>query len=208
MLVNLVCIPARCLFVLIFSMLLAASQSAATPECLSKAEDHGHDHGDPSAIDTTFALIDETGSVIISRDLFDAPSLVYFGYTYCPDICPIDNARNAEAVDILAAQGIAVKPVFITVDPTRDTPEVLANYTDLLHPGMIGLSGTVEQIGAVAASFGVYHSDAIPGDEYYLVDHTTFSYLILPELGVVDRFSRTITAGDLAERTACHISQN
>ncbi len=192
---------------ILFPLLLTAWQNAAASQCISDALDEGHDHGDLSEIDTLFALIDETGSVVVSLDLFDEPSLVYFGYTFCPDVCPVDNARNAAAVDILSSQGHVVKPVFITVDPTRDTPEIMREYTDLVHPEMIGITGTVEQISLVAKSFGVEYSDAVPEDDYYLVDHTTFSYFILPEQGVVDRFSRAISATDLAERIACHISQ-
>lgn len=188
-------------------MILVASQGSGATQCLGGAADDGHDHGEYSEIDTRFALIDGTGSVVVSTDLFDMPALVYFGYTFCPDICPYDNARNAEAVDVLAERGLAVRPVFITVDPVRDTPEVMAEYTGMMHPDMVGLTGTVEQIGAVAASFGVHHSSAEPDEEYYLVDHSTFSYLILPGEGVVDRLSRTMSAADLAERVACHVSE-
>jgi protein SCO1 len=71
---------------------------------------------------------------VTEADVITKPSLVYFGYTFCPDVCPFDMARNADAVDLLAERGYDVQPVFISVDPERDTPERLAEFTDFMHP--------------------------------------------------------------------------
>ena len=150
-----------------------------------------------------FELVSETGETVTEADVLSEPALLYFGYTFCPDVCPIDAARNAEAVDLLAEQGHDVTPIFITVDPARDTPEVLREYTDYMHPRMLGLTGTAEQVDDAAASWRVYYSAQDSGDEYYLVDHTTLTYLVMPGRGLVDFFRRDATAADVAERTAC-----
>ena len=94
---------------------------------------------------------------------------LYFGYTYCPDICPLDNARNAEAVDILEERGYDVQPAFITIDPARDTPEVVREFSETLHPRMVGLTGSEEQIKAASLAYKTYYKKQEDGDpQFYL----------------------------------------
>ena len=153
-----------------------------------------------------FALTDENGRSVTEQDIIKKPTLLYFGYTFCPDVCPMDTARNAEAVDALEEQGYDVTPVIISVDPERDTPEVLKEWTEYIHPKMIGLTGTPEQIAAVAKAYRTYYKvPDSPEDEYYLVDHATHTYLVLPEHGFVEFFSRDATAEEIAARAACFI---
>ncbi len=153
-----------------------------------------------------FTLTDENGQRVTDKDVLTGPSLVYFGYTFCPDICPADTARNAEAVDALEEKGYEVTPVFITVDPARDRPEVLKEWTDYIHPRMIGLTGTTEEIAAVAKEYRTYFKvPENPTDEYYVVDHMTQTYLMLPGYGFVDFFTREDSPEDIADRTACYI---
>ncbi|GAB4387896.1 SCO family protein [Albidovulum sp.] len=155
-----------------------------------------------------FALTDENGRRVTDRDVLAGPSLVYFGYTYCPDVCPADTARNAEAVDALEEMGHIVTPVFISVDPARDTPEVLREWTDYIHPRMIGLTGTEEEIAAVAKAYRTYYR--VPedkGDGYYLVDHMTQTYLMLPNYGFVEFFPRDMEAEEMAQRVACFLDK-
>ncbi|HBN31286.1 MAG TPA: SCO family protein, partial [Rhodobacteraceae bacterium] len=128
----------------------------------------------------------------------------YFGYTYCPDVCPADNARNAEAIDLLTAKGLDVVPVFISVDPARDTPQVVGEFAGYMHEKMIGLTGTPEQIKAVSKAYKTYYRKNGEGDDY-LVDHSTFTYLTLPDHGFVEVFRRDATAKALAETVACFI---
>jgi protein SCO1 len=151
-----------------------------------------------------FTLVDDTGRTVTDADVLTKPALIYFGYTFCPDVCPLDAARNAEAVDILEEQGFDVTPVFITVDPERDTPEVLAEFTDSLHPNMIGLTGSAEQVRAASQAYKTFYRKQDGGDpDYYLVDHSTFTYLTLPGVGFVDFFRREDTAVQMADRVAC-----
>jgi len=160
--------------------------------------------GGAGAVGGPFTLVSETGETVTDTDVITGPTLMYFGYTFCPDVCPLDTVRNAEAVDILDAQGISVLPTFVSVDPNRDTPEVVAAFTDNIHERMLGLTGTPEQTDAAADAYRVYYQSHDDGtDPYYLVDHTAFTYLVLPEHGFVEFFPRETTPADMAARTAC-----
>lgn len=164
--------------------------------------------GGAGKIGGPFELISETGETVTDADVITQPSLLYFGYTFCPDVCPLDTARNAEAVELLEAQGQMVQPVFISVDPKRDTPEALAEFTDYLHPRMLGLTGTPEQVDAASKAYRTYYKAQEPeeGDEeFYLVDHSTFTYLVLPQHGFVEFFRREITPQQMADTVACFI---
>lgn len=152
-----------------------------------------------------FTLVDGQGETVTDADVITGPTLVYFGYTFCPDVCPFDNQRNAEAVDILEERGLDVKPVFISVDPERDTPAVMGEYADMMHPKMQGLTGTKEQVKAAADAYKVFYQIPNTTEEFYLVDHTTFTYLMMPGDGFVDFFRRDASAEDMAERTACFV---
>lgn len=150
-----------------------------------------------------FTLVDETGATVTDAEVLTKPSLIYFGYTFCPDICPLDAARNAEAVDILEEWGVDVTPIFISVDPERDTPEVLATFTDYMHPKMLGLTGSPEQVRQASLAYKTFYRKQEGDADYYLVDHSTFTYLTLPGIGFVDFFRREETADQIAERVAC-----
>ncbi len=161
--------------------------------------------GGAGAIGGPFTLVDETGATVTDRDVITAPTLIYFGYTFCPDVCPVDAARNAEAVDLLEQRGIMVTPVFISIDPARDTPQVMAEFTDLIHPRMVGLTGTEAQVTAASRAYKTYFRINDPKDDYYLVDHSTFTYLVLPDTGFVDFFRQEVTAEQMADRVACFV---
>ena len=161
--------------------------------------------GGAGSIGGPFELVSETGATVTDFDVITKPSLIYFGYTYCPDVCPLDSARNADAVAILQERGYDVQPVFITIDPARDTPEVLADYTSYLHEDMIGLTGSEEQIKAASQAYRTYYRKQDGDPEYYLMDHSTFSYLTLPEHGFVEFFRREVSAEQLADQMACFV---
>ncbi len=161
-----------------------------------------------AAIGGAFTLVDEDGKTVTDKEVLAKPSLVYFGYSFCPDVCPFDAARNAEAVDILAEKGIDVTPVFITIDPERDTPEVMKDFTENLSPKMVGLTGTVEQTTAASRAYKTFFKKQDSGDEFYLMDHSTFTYLMLPGKGFADFFGRDDTPQQMADRTACFIEHS
>ena len=174
------------------------SQSAdAFAECRSGAV-AGGEIGGP------FTLTDTKGNAVTDATLLAKPALIYFGYASCPDVCPLDNARNTEAVALLAAQGLDVTPVFITVDPTRDTQAVLADYAENFE-GLLALTGSQAQTDAAAKTYKVYFQMPEKRDPGYMVDHTTMTYLMLPKVGFVDFFQRDATAQDMADKTACFL---
>jgi protein SCO1/2 len=153
-----------------------------------------------------FTLVSETGETVTDADVITEPTLLYFGYTFCPDVCPLDTVRNAEAVAMLEEDGLMVQPVMISVDPERDTPEVMDDFTANIHPRMLGLTGTPEQTDAAARAYRVYYRINREGDDpYYLVDHSAFSYLVLPEHGFVEFFNRDVSPADIAARTSCFV---
>jgi len=164
--------------------------------------------GGASAIGGPFTLISETGETVTDEDVLDQPAMIYFGYTFCPDICPMDSARNAQAVEILEERGKIVKPVFVSIDPQRDTPEVLDDFTDNLHPRMLGLTGSEDQVKAASRTYRTFyqrHAPAGEDDEFYLVDHSTFTYLTLPGYGFVEFFRRDLDPVQLADRVQCFL---
>lgn len=164
--------------------------------------------GGADTIGGPFELVNAKGETVTDADVITEPSIVYFGYTFCPDICPMDSARNADAVDVLAEKGHSATPVFISIDPKRDTPEAVGDYAFNLHEKMIGLTGSPEQVKAASRAYKTYYKAHDNGeDEYYLVDHSTFSYLVLPEHGFVEFFRREETPEQMAEKAACFIGK-
>ena len=158
---------------------------------------------DGGKIGGPFELVNAAGETVTDKDVITEPSLVYFGYTFCPDVCPLDTARNAEAVDLLAERGLSVTPIFITIDPERDTPDIVGDFAYNLHEKMIGLTGTPEQTDAASQAYRTYYKAHDKSDEFYLVDHSTFTYLVMPEIGFVEFFRRDTSAEAMADRVAC-----
>lgn len=134
-----------------------------------------------------FELVDHESHVVTDADFRGKFMLIYFGYTFCPDVCPTELQAMSAAIDELGAAGTEVQPIFITVDPARDTVAVMADYRGHFHPRLIALTGTPEQISAAAKAYRVYY--AKNGDESaedYLMDHSSFVYLM-------DRDGRYVT---------------
>lgn len=144
----------------------------------------------PEEVTGAFALIDHTGAPRTERDFHGTPTLIHFGYTWCPDVCPSAMLVMAQVLEDLAARGRSVRPLFITVDPARDTAEKLAAYVDLLIPGLVGLTGSEEAVAQALDSFGVERRSHWTGgdDTDYLVDHTSLFYLMAPDGTFVRHF--------------------
>jgi cytochrome oxidase Cu insertion factor (SCO1/SenC/PrrC family) len=124
-----------------------------------------------------FTFIDHNGKQRSSKEFADKLLVIYFGYTYCPDICPLDLMTIAAAIERLGALGAQTQPLFITVDPERDTPEQLALYVPSIHPRLVGFTGSLRDIRQVALAYKVYFAK-VPGKrpDDYLIDHTSFVY--------------------------------
>ena len=152
-----------------------------------------------------FSLINEDGLTVSNHSLLAAPALLYFGYTFCPDICPFDLMRNSQTVDLLHLEGIKVKPIFISLDHKRDSPKVLKDFTSFHHPNMIGLTGSEEQLKRVTKIYKVYSELPKNTSNDYIVNHSTFTYFILPEEGIQTYFTRQNTPTEMAEAVKCII---
>jgi len=182
-----------------FAYTLLAAPEDAFAQCREGAIAGGAEIGGP------FTLVNSENVTVTETDVITGPTLVYFGYTFCPDVCPFDVARNAIAVDILKEQGIDVTPVFISVDPERDTPEVVGDFAYNMHPEMIGLTGSPEQVRAASQAYRTYYNRQEGDDEYYLVDHSTFSYLVVPEHGFLEFYRRDMSPEAMASSIACFV---
>ncbi|MEM6439961.1 MAG: SCO family protein [Pseudomonadota bacterium] len=158
-----------------------------------------------------FELTDHTGARVTDADVFSGPTLLYFGYTWCPDVCPFDVARMAEATEVLEERGVEVTPVFVTVDPERDDPESLSDFVWAHHPRMVGLTGTAEEIRVAASAWRVYYARRGEEAEDYLVDHSTFTYLVDAEHGFLDVFRSDLDGGgspeEMASRVQCYLER-
>jgi protein SCO1/2 len=142
-----------------------------------------------TSIGGPFKLTDHTGAGFSQKDLSGEYALIYFGYTFCPDVCPTELGRIAEALDQLEDDGERVRPVMITIDPERDTVEILAEYVPLFHERLVGLTGTEQEIRDVATKYRVfYRRFEDPNYTYYMMDHTSFVYLIAPNGKIVTMF--------------------
>jgi cytochrome oxidase Cu insertion factor (SCO1/SenC/PrrC family) len=154
------------------------SSRAQTPEETSAARLMDDLMWNRGPIGGPFALIDHTGKLRTDEDFRGELLLIYFGYSYCPDVCPTDLQQIGLAVDGLGARAEAVQPLFITLDPERDTAVHLAEYVPLFHPRLIGLTGSAEQIRRVALAYKVYYAKYPPDSSDYVIDHSSFIYLV------------------------------
>jgi protein SCO1 len=135
-----------------------------------------------SEIGGPFTLIDQTGMTRTEKDLLGKYVLMYFGFTFCPAICPTELQKMNRALEETGVLADKIQPVFITIDPERDTQPVLANYVPQFHPRLLGLTGTREQIGPVLKSYRVYARKVEePGMTDYTMDHSSYIYLIGPD---------------------------
>jgi protein SCO1/2 len=164
---------------------------------------------DPAAtVGGPFALTDEEGGVVTEATWRGRFVLLYFGYRYCPDVCPTELAKMVEAYELLPALAQAqIVMAFATVDPERDDAPALRDYTDLFHPALIGLTGTQTQTDAATRAFRVYHRRVTQGRDAdsYLLDHSSFTYLLGPDGRTRQVFPATITAEAMAADLARQI---
>jgi protein SCO1/2 len=151
-----------------------------------------------------FTLVDHTGKTVTDKDFRGRYTLIYFGFTHCPDVCPSALQVVAAALDKLGAKAEQVVPIFITVDPERDTPEQLASYVPSFHPRLIGLTGTVEQIAAATKAYRVYAKkvEDPKSSAGFTYDHTSLIYLMDREGAYVAHFTHATSVDRIAERLA------
>ena len=162
----------------------------------------GSEHQQPLAsIGGAFELVDGDGKKFTEQDLKGKWSLVFFGYTFCPDVCPTSLSIVAQVMDKLPPETAQqLVPVFISIDPERDTPEVVKAYVAAFHDRMVGLTGTPEQVNQAAKAFKVYAAKAKGSEgKDYLMDHTSMLYLMTPDFTFARHFSHGTTADGMVD---------
>jgi cytochrome oxidase Cu insertion factor (SCO1/SenC/PrrC family) len=151
-----------------------------------------------------FELTDHTGKRVSDRDYRGKYMLVFFGFTLCPDVCPTGLQVIAAALDKLGPKAEAITPIFISLDPARDTPAQLASYVQSFHPRLVGLTGTQAEIDAVAKAYRVYAKrvDDPKSTAGYTIDHSTFIYVMGPDGSYVTHFTHATPVDAMVARLA------
>lgn len=175
------------------SLILAQPETAASPS-----------RGLPT-IGGPFTLTDQTGRAVTDADFRGRYMLIYFGYTYCPDVCPTSLQVMADALDLLGPKADEITPILITIDPQRDTPELLRDYVVNFHPRMVGLSGTPEQVADAAKAYRVYFAKAEQEGGTYLMDHSSIVYLMGKDGSFLAHFGHNTPADKMAEGIRKHL---
>ena len=147
----------------------------------------GNGGNNPMSIGGPFTLQDGNGKSVTDQDFRGKYMLVYFGYTFCPDVCPTTLNAVADAMDKLGPASARIQPLFITVDPKRDTPVVVKQYAAAFGPSIEGLTGTPDEIARVAREYRVYYAEhrTGTGPNDYSMDHSSVLYLMSPDGGFV-----------------------
>lgn len=159
------------------------------------------------AIGGPFTLVDHTGKTVTEKDFRGRHMLIFFGYTYCPDVCPTNLETIRQAMTLLGERAKKIAPIFVSVDYDRDTPDVLKLYVDMFGGKITGLSGSEKQIADVAKAYGVYYAkvaeknaDKAAKDDMYLMNHSAITYLMGPDGGFLTHFSHGTTAQEMADK--------
>lgn len=153
------------------------------------------------ALGGDFDLVDHDGKPRCNKDFLGQWILIYFGFTHCPDICPEELEKMGSVVDTICRnkQVPELQPVFISIDPERDSPDAVKNYLKDFHPNLIGLTGSRDQIETASRAFRVYYSEGPKdSDEDYIVDHTVIMYLLSPDGEFCEYFGQNKSAGEIA----------
>jgi len=152
----------------------------------------------PVSIGGDFTLVDQNGTTRHDSDFRGKLMLVYFGYTYCPDVCPTTLATMSQALEKLGARAAAVTPIFITVDPARDTPAQMKLYIQSFDPRFVALTGSAARIELAAAEYRVYYRKGAVEDGQYTMDHSSVIYLMARDGHYIGHFNPGISSQELA----------
>jgi protein SCO1/2 len=154
-----------------------------------------------------FSLVDQTGRTVTDADFRGKLMVIYFGYTFCPDVCPTTLGNLSQAYDQLSpAEQAQVVPIFITVDPERDTVDQMAQYVDAFSPALIGLTGSPDQITAVLKEFHVYAHKADEKDGNYGVDHSSILYVMGKDGKYAAHFPGEVSPKDIVAGVKKHLA--
>jgi cytochrome oxidase Cu insertion factor (SCO1/SenC/PrrC family) len=188
---------AAILVVIVLSLVAVAGVRLLAPAATDTAQQGEVLIGGP------FSLTDQTGKQVTDQDYRGRFMLVYFGYTFCPDMCPLGLQTIAQTLDELSpAMQDRIAPLFVTIDPARDTVAVMRDYVAQFHPRLIGLTGSEAEIAQAVRAYRVYahKADATAADGSYLVDHSTFTYLMDENGKYLTHFGHGTTPEEMAKR--------
>lgn len=152
-----------------------------------------------------FEMLDHDGKTVTAANFRGKHMLIYFGYTFCPDVCPTELQVMTGALEQLGEKAKNIQPVFVSVDPARDTPKIMKDYVSNFYPGMIGLTGSPEQVSKIAKLYRVYYSKAAEAgaaEDEYAMDHSSIMYLMGPDGSFVKHFSYGTDPKKLAKNLA------
>lgn len=180
----------RALLGAVLALALAAPAAAADEE-------------DVAGINPRYLLMAPSGRAVSDGDFAGRFQLISFGYTFCPDVCPTTLAVMTQVLNLLGADAARVQPLFISIDPERDTAEVMRRYTEYFDPRILGLTGSPELVRRAADNYKVtykkYFEPGVPADRYS-VDHSTGMYLLGPDGGFIRKFAHALTAPEIAAK--------
>ncbi|MBC7102162.1 MAG: SCO family protein [Parvibaculum sp.] len=153
-----------------------------------------------------FTLVNDAGETVTDETFRGRYMLIYFGFTFCPDVCPTELGIMSAALDQLGEKAEKVQPLFVTIDPERDTPEVIARYVTLFHPRLMGLTGTPEQIASIAKAYHVFYRKAEDESSTdYTMDHSSIVFLMGPDGEYLKLFPPQTPPDKMAETIASYI---
>jgi len=157
-----------------------------------------------------FELVDRKGVPRTQEDYKGKYLLIYFGFTFCPDICPQEMEKQTRAIELIDEElGQVAVPVFISIDPKRDTPKQVDEYCKEFHPRIEGLTGTSEQIKKVSRAYRVYFNEGVKNSEQdYLIDHSIIHYFVGKNGKFIDFFGKNMTAKEMADKMKAYIRQD
>jgi protein SCO1/2 len=154
-----------------------------------------------------FSLVDSSGKTVTDSEFRGRWMLIYFGYTFCPDVCPTELQVVAASLDKLGSQAAKLAPIFITVDPERDTPAAMGEYVKLFDDRLIGLTGSQAQVTAALRAYRVYAvKSESKASSSYLMDHSSFLYLMGPDGTLQTLFKPGTSADDIANTVRAKMS--
>ncbi len=148
-----------------------------------------------------FTMVNHKGETVTEKSFAGKYMLLFFGFTFCPDVCPTELQVMSAALDQLGSKADNITPILVSVDPARDTPQVLASYVENFHPRLVGLTGTPEQVAAMAKAYKVFYAKVENAErpQDYLMDHSSILFLMAPDGSFVKHFSYSTDVAALVE---------
>lgn len=199
--------PRRSILILAAVLLLLAAGLGTV--ALMRSGPHGPRGSGVALVGGPFSLVDQDGRRVTEKDFLGKYMLVFFGYTYCPDVCPTELQVMTAALDQMGTTADRIQPVFVSIDPERDTPPVMKAYVANFGPRLVGLTGTPEEVAGIARAYRVYYAKAGNGSgKDYLMDHSSIIYLMGPDGRFLTHMAYTTDAAKLAQELKESVSNS